>query len=91
MSKFCSDYGPEFGSQFTAQLNSMGIEHSSRIPRRSQSQGNVEVAIKILKQALTKVCASKLSNKEWDIVLPLAMTSINMSNPRGVLWDIIRE
>ena len=63
MSKFCSDYGPEFGSKFTAQLNTMGIEHTSRIPRRSQSQGNVEVAIKILKQALTKVCASRLSNK----------------------------
>ena len=83
MSKFCSDYGPEFGTKFTEQLNKLGIDHASRIPRRSESQGNCEVAIKILKQTLTKVCASKLSNKQWDLVLPLAVTSINMSNPRG--------
>ena len=88
MSKFSSDYGPESSSKFTAQLNSMGITHTSRIPERSQSQGNV--AIKILKQTLTKVCASKLTNKEWDIVLPLAVTSINMSNPRGAPLSRLR-
>ena len=83
MANFSSDFGPEFSSKFTTQLNSMGINHTSRIPRRSQSQGNAEVAIKILKQTLTKVCASKLTNREWDICLPLAITSINRSNPRG--------
>ena len=83
MSNFSSDFGPEFSTKFTAQLNSMGINHMSRIPQRSKSQGNVEVAIKILKQTLTKVCASKLTNKEWDICLTLAVASMNMSNPRG--------
>ena len=90
MSKFSSDYGPEFSTKFTAQLNSMGIDHTSRIPRRSQSQGNVEVAIKILKQTLTKVCASRLTNTEWDICLPIAVTSINMSNPRGAPLSRLR-
>ena len=46
--------------------------------------------IKILKQTLTKVCASKLTNKEWDICLPLAVTSINRSNPGGAPLSRLR-
>ena len=33
MANFSSDFGPEFSSKFTSQLNSMGINHTSRIPK----------------------------------------------------------
>ena len=83
MCNLATDFGAEFSTAFTRQLNALGINHSSRIPRRSQSQGNAEVAIRILKTTLTKVCAGQLTHKDWDLCLPLAITSINQSHPRG--------
>ena len=41
------------------------------------------MAIKLLKTTLTKVCAGQHTNKDWDLCLPLAVSSINQSNPRG--------
>ena len=78
-----SDFGPEFSSVFTEQLNMMGIEHTSRIPQRSQSQGAAELAVKLLKQTITKIAASKLGSKQWDLFLPLAVCTINNTNPYG--------
>ena len=40
MCNLATDFGAEFSTAFTRQLNALGINHSSRIPRRSQSQGN---------------------------------------------------
>ena len=83
MCNLATDFGAEFSTAFTQQLNALGINHPSCIPRRSQSQGNAEVAIKILKTTLTKVCAGQMTHKDWDLCLPLTVTSINQSNPRG--------
>ena len=58
MGNLATDFGAEFSSTVTKQLNALGITHSSHIPRRSQSQGGAEVTIKLLKGTLTKICAS---------------------------------
>ena len=47
--KLKSDFGPEFSNFFTMTCNQYGIEHSNKIPRRSQSQGSCELGIKLLK------------------------------------------
>ena len=85
-----SDFGPEFSSVFTEQLNMLGIDHTSRIPQRSQSQGAAELAVKLLKQTITKIAASKLGARQWDLFLPLAVCTINNTNPYGSPLSRIR-
>ena len=63
-----TDHGvADFGSQFTTLCESLGIKHGGSTPRRSQAQGNIEVANRIFQNSLAKQCATANGRKHGKI------------------------
>ena len=71
----------DFGSQFTTLCESLGIEHGGSTPRRSQAQGNIEVANRIFQNSLAKQCATANGRKTWEKFLPRSVQVINSFYP----------
>ena len=58
MEEIATDHGSgDFGEMFTQLLESYGIRHGGKLPHRSQAQGTVELANKLLQNQINKVCA----------------------------------
>ena len=77
-----TDHGvADFGSQFATLCESLGIEHGGSTPRRSQAQGNIEVANRIFQNSLAKQCATANGRKTWEKFLPRSVQVINSFYP----------
>ena len=77
-----TDHGvADFGSQFTTLCESLGIKHGGSTPRRSQAQGNIEVANRIFQNSLAKQCATANGRKTWEKFLPRSVQVINSCYP----------
>jgi hypothetical protein len=77
-----SDFGPEYSKIFTTECVRHGIQHINSIPKRSQVQGSSEIAIKILKQQLARLCASSdASRLEWEKQIPRTISTLNSFFP----------
>ena len=50
-----TDYGPEYSSVFTSELDKFHVRHHEGVPNRSEIQGTAELAVKLTKLTLTKV------------------------------------
>ena len=67
-----SDLGPENSLRFTTELSRYGILHEGLLPNRNNQQGNIEIAIKLLRVMLSKLVAlDKFGGRdEWTTSLP---------------------
>ena len=73
------DMGPEFGIRLSHALAQYGIIHTGLLPNRSNQQGNVEVAIKLIRALMNKVCSlSRFGGRaNWPECLPAVVKALN--------------
>ena len=64
-SQLLSDYGVEFSSIFTTELQKYGITQHEGISQRSQSQGSAKLGVKLVKMTLNKMIGME-SNQGRD-------------------------
>ena len=78
-----TDYGPEYSSVFTSELNKFHVKHHEGVPNRSEIQGSAELAVKLTKLTLTKVVGlqSGGGRQQWSKLLPHVVQSINSTHP----------
>merc|ERR1711954_127030 len=77
-----TDHGiSDFGPAFTMECLSHGIEHRGEIPRRSESQGSVEISNQILANQLSKICSSQNGSRNWDKSLSRGVQVVNNYHP----------
>ena len=82
MEEIATDHGSgDFGEMFTQLLESYGIRHGGKLPHRSQAQGTVELANKLLQNQINKVCAGMGTYKLWHKSLPKVVMAINSFHP----------
>ena len=83
--RFKSDMGPEYGLRLSSELARYGIAHEGLLPNRSNQQGNIEIAIKLLRTMLSKIVA--LDNfggrQDWTTALPVVVKNLNESHAYG--------
>ena len=86
-----SDFGAEFSRIFTLTCQKFNIEHSNQIPSRSQSQGNIEAGIRILKQGLSRLIASNPKGRnDWPSCIPKLIHTINSYFPYKSLLSCVQ-
>ena len=80
--EFKSDLGPEFGLRLTTELSRYGISHVGLLPNRSNQQGNVEIAIKLLRTLLDKIVSIERfgGRQNWTVALPAVIKALNESH-----------
>ncbi len=73
------DLGPETRGEFEKMATYNNILIHTAIPGHSNAQANVEIAIRYLKEELTKACLSSIPDKrrEWPILLPSVLNNFN--------------
>ena len=82
MEEISTDHGhADFGENFTQLLESFGIRHGGKLPHRSQAQGTVELANKLLQNQINKVCAESGTYRFWNKSLPKVVMSLNSFHP----------
>ena len=82
MEEMHTDHGrADFGENFTQLLESFGIRHEGSLPHRSQAQGSVESANRLLQNQLNRICAEAGTYKYWHKSLPKVVMSINSFHP----------
>ena len=76
-----SDFGPEMSQKVTEFLALHSIHHYSGIPNRSQSNGQAEVNIKIVRTLINRIVdSSALHRTQWINMLPYITNCINKSH-----------
>ena len=66
-----------FAEKITSYI--AGIQHVNSIPKRSQSIGSSEVACKLLKQQLGRLCATAdEASANWELQLPRTIETLNL-------------
>ena len=82
MEEIHTDHGrADFGENFTQLLESFGIRHEGSLPHRSQAQGSVESANRLLQNQINRICAEAGTYKFWNKSLPKVVMSINSFHP----------
>ena len=78
-----SDYGSEYSSIFTTELQRYNVKHHEGVPNRSQIQGSAELAVKLTKLTLTKLVGlhSGEGRNYWSKMLPHVVQAINSTHP----------
>ena len=80
-----TDFGPEMSRQLTEFLAMMNIPHYSSVAMRSQSQGQPEIKIKIIRNLMNKITdASNLDRNKWAAMLPFISQTINRTHLSSV-------
>ena len=80
-----SDLGPEYSMKFNQELSRHGISVQGLIPNRSNQQGSIEQAIKLLRGMPSKLVALDTfgGRDEWPTCLPIVVKNINESCAYG--------
>jgi hypothetical protein len=65
-----TDGGTEFKGEFDDQLRRCMIDHRVTSANHPQADGLAERAVQTMKRALTKLCETSGSVRDWDIALP---------------------
>ena len=82
MEEIATDHGSgDFGEMFTQLLESYRIRHGGKLPNRSQAQGTVELANKLIQNQINKVCAGMGTYKLWHKTLPKIVMALNSFHP----------
>ena len=79
MKAICSDLGPETRGEFEKLATFNNILIHSPVPQASNPQAHVEVAIRYLKEELTRVSLCSIPNKrrDWPTLLPQILNNYN--------------
>ena len=82
-SQLLSDYGVEFSSIFTTELQKYGITQHEGISQRSQSQGSAKLGVKLVKMTLNKMIGmeSNQGRDYWTKMIPHVVQRINSTHP----------
>ena len=76
------DGGPEFSGSFEKLCQEMDILLKTKLPRRSQPQGQAECCIRDCKALLTRIAASFPEGRSrWSNFLPLCLQNLNLRHP----------
>ena len=77
-----TDGDGSFGGAFEKICSDNNISHRTKINRRSESQGSVEVAIRDFKNILNKIAHEKPNGRNsWSTLLPLLLNVFNARHP----------
>ena len=79
---FKTDFGEEFSIKVSSALAQYNINHTGKLPNRSDQQASAEVSIKIVKSLLHKLCSMTThgGRTSWVTLLPQVVQSINASH-----------
>ena len=76
-----TDFGPEMSRQLTEFLAMLNILHHSSVANRSQSQGQPEITIKIIRSLMNRITeASNVNRNKWADMLPFIAQTINSTH-----------
>ena len=76
------DGGTEFSGKFERKCQEMDIFVKTKLPRRSQSQGQAEQCIRDMKALLTRIASSFPEGRSlWSNFLPLVLQNMNFRHP----------
>ena len=76
------DGGTEFSGEFEKKCQEMDIFIKTKLPRRSQSQGQAEQCIRDMKALLTRIASSFPEGRSrWSNFLPLVLQNMNVRHP----------
>ena len=80
--KICCDGGSEFSGSFEKLCEEMDILLVTKLPRRSQRQGQAECCIRDCKALLTRIANSFPEGRSrWSHFLPLCLQNLNLRHP----------